>query len=412
MSPPGREERPPRRARAGQGRPSARLGRVASWTCLCESPLPRVPGFRCNRPSIRLQTLRPRRPPEGRDGIIGSWTQVAWSSSASASTPAPTGSTRCSRSPATTAAAGRARSSGSRASPTRSSPRGPSGRSCTTWARSAAGASGSSTRRSQLAERLAEDAASGRVDLADLGRRARKLLESSSRPRERVAAVLKLEPRLLRAQRPRGRARPDRRDAPRRRRRRADRRGRGLRPRGSGRARLPRPHATQRVDVRAARARLRLPLVRDPLVPEPRLRGRRAAQRPCSIRALEPTHGLERMRERRGLDDLRLLCAGPGRLCQALGVTREHDGLPLDEPPFELRRGHRAGRGRGRTPDRDQRRGRAAVALLRRRLALPQPAAPAFAAERATTSSTLSPGAAASPGAASAPAPSPACPSA
>jgi hypothetical protein len=33
-----------------------------------------------------------------------------------------------------------------------------------------------------LAERLAEDAASGRVDLADLGRRARKLLESSSNP--------------------------------------------------------------------------------------------------------------------------------------------------------------------------------------------------------------------------------------
>jgi DNA-3-methyladenine glycosylase len=54
------------------------------------------------------------------------------------------------------------------------------------------------------------------------------------------------------------------------------------------------------------------------------------------IRALEPTHGLEVMRERRGLDDLRLLCAGPGRLCQALGVTREHDGLALDEPPFEL----------------------------------------------------------------------------
>jgi hypothetical protein len=35
-----------------------------------------------------------------------------------------------------------------------------------------------------LAERLAEDAASGRVDLADLGRRARKLLESSSKPGE------------------------------------------------------------------------------------------------------------------------------------------------------------------------------------------------------------------------------------
>src|SRR5213078_5198221 len=54
------------------------------------------------------------------------------------------------------------------------------------------------------------------------------------------------------------------------------------------------------------------------------------------IRALEPTHGLERMRERRGLGDPRLLCSGPGRLCQALAVTREHDGLALDRPPFEL----------------------------------------------------------------------------
>lgn len=54
------------------------------------------------------------------------------------------------------------------------------------------------------------------------------------------------------------------------------------------------------------------------------------------LRALEPTHGLERMRERRGVEDERLLCSGPGRLCQALGVTRVHDGLPLDEPPFEL----------------------------------------------------------------------------
>jgi DNA-3-methyladenine glycosylase len=54
------------------------------------------------------------------------------------------------------------------------------------------------------------------------------------------------------------------------------------------------------------------------------------------VRALEPTHGLERMRERRGLEDERLLCAGPGRLCQALGVTAAHDGLALDEPPFAL----------------------------------------------------------------------------
>jgi DNA-3-methyladenine glycosylase len=55
------------------------------------------------------------------------------------------------------------------------------------------------------------------------------------------------------------------------------------------------------------------------------------------VRALEPLAGLDEMRSRRGLDEPRLLCAGPGRLCQALGVTREHDGLPLDEPPFELR---------------------------------------------------------------------------
>jgi DNA-3-methyladenine glycosylase len=55
------------------------------------------------------------------------------------------------------------------------------------------------------------------------------------------------------------------------------------------------------------------------------------------IRALEPTHGVERMRARRGLDDLRLLCAGPGRLAQALGIDGSHDGRRIDRPPFELR---------------------------------------------------------------------------
>lgn len=54
------------------------------------------------------------------------------------------------------------------------------------------------------------------------------------------------------------------------------------------------------------------------------------------IRALAPTHGLARMRERRGLEDERLLCAGPGRLAQALGITRELDGCALDAAPFEL----------------------------------------------------------------------------
>jgi DNA-3-methyladenine glycosylase len=57
------------------------------------------------------------------------------------------------------------------------------------------------------------------------------------------------------------------------------------------------------------------------------------------IRALEPLAdeaGLARMRERRGLDDVRLLCSGPGRLGQALGVTRAMNNLPLAEPPFLL----------------------------------------------------------------------------
>jgi DNA-3-methyladenine glycosylase len=55
------------------------------------------------------------------------------------------------------------------------------------------------------------------------------------------------------------------------------------------------------------------------------------------LRALEPLHGVDRMQERRRTENARLLCAGPGRLCEALGLTGEHDGLPLDRPPFELR---------------------------------------------------------------------------
>jgi DNA-3-methyladenine glycosylase len=54
------------------------------------------------------------------------------------------------------------------------------------------------------------------------------------------------------------------------------------------------------------------------------------------IRALAPTHGLAAMRRRRGLAEERLLCAGPGRLCEALGITQAHYGLALDKPPFEL----------------------------------------------------------------------------
>lgn len=55
------------------------------------------------------------------------------------------------------------------------------------------------------------------------------------------------------------------------------------------------------------------------------------------IRAIEPTEGLAAMRRRRGIPDERALCSGPGKLCEALGVTIKHNGLALDRAPFELR---------------------------------------------------------------------------
>ena len=56
------------------------------------------------------------------------------------------------------------------------------------------------------------------------------------------------------------------------------------------------------------------------------------------IRAIEPTAGRPAMRRRRGNGNMgdRSLCSGPGKLCQALGVSVEHNGLPLDRPPFAL----------------------------------------------------------------------------
>jgi DNA-3-methyladenine glycosylase len=54
------------------------------------------------------------------------------------------------------------------------------------------------------------------------------------------------------------------------------------------------------------------------------------------IRALEPAHGLAAMRRRRGVNDVRALCSGPGKLTEALGVTIAHNGLPLDRPPFAV----------------------------------------------------------------------------
>jgi DNA-3-methyladenine glycosylase len=54
------------------------------------------------------------------------------------------------------------------------------------------------------------------------------------------------------------------------------------------------------------------------------------------IRALEPKFGLAAMRRRRGLDDERSLCSGPGKLCEALNVTQAYNGLALDAAPFGL----------------------------------------------------------------------------
>ena len=105
------------------------------------------------------------------------------------------------------------------------------------------------------------------------------------------------------------------------------------------------------------------------------------------IRAIEPTDGFETMRERRGLTDVRLLCAGPGRLCQALGISRALDGLPLDAPPFEV-----AARGAepeivagprigiSRAVDLPWRFGLAGSRFLSRPFARAQPAAPAAGA--------------------------------
>jgi DNA-3-methyladenine glycosylase len=54
------------------------------------------------------------------------------------------------------------------------------------------------------------------------------------------------------------------------------------------------------------------------------------------IRALEPTSGIPLMKTRRRQQDLRALCAGPGRLGQALAITHALNGKRLDRPPFRL----------------------------------------------------------------------------
>lgn len=55
------------------------------------------------------------------------------------------------------------------------------------------------------------------------------------------------------------------------------------------------------------------------------------------VRALVPEHEIDVMQRRRGMENVRRLCAGPGRLCQALDVTGDLNGASLFGGPFSLR---------------------------------------------------------------------------
>src|SRR3954468_17351631 len=59
------------------------------------------------------------------------------------------------------------------------------------------------------------------------------------------------------------------------------------------------------------------------------------------IRAIEPLQGIETMCDRRGMQDVRLLCSGPGRVGQALAIVHALNGHRLDQPPFEVRAAER-----------------------------------------------------------------------
>ena len=236
-----------------------------------------------------------------------------------------------------------------------------------------------------LAERLAAAAEEGRVDLGDLGRRARKAARRD-RAAERDRAAL-----LTRASTASSSATSL--EVAR------ELVGWTLLMDGVGGVIVeteayapddPASHSLPRATPRnatmfgpAGRA-LRLPLVRDPLVRERRLRrgGRRRGRAPAGARA---DAGLDAMRDRRGLDDPRLLCSGPGRLTQALGISGEHDGLAAR--PAAVRAGAARCEGRRRRVARasgSRVPSSQPVALLARRVYVREPSP--------TTSLTRSPG--------------------
>jgi DNA-3-methyladenine glycosylase len=62
------------------------------------------------------------------------------------------------------------------------------------------------------------------------------------------------------------------------------------------------------------------------------------------IRALEPRYGVELMQQRRGTDDLRRLCAGPGRLAQALAIGPDLDGALIGSPRLTVTGARPSGR--------------------------------------------------------------------
>jgi len=73
------------------------------------------------------------------------------------------------------------------------------------------------------------------------------------------------------------------------------------------------------------------------------------------IRAIEPLEGIEVMKKNRGINDLRNLTNGPGKLTKALGITKEFNGIDLTnskseifivkgkEEEFEICKSHRIG---------------------------------------------------------------------